>query len=137
MLYDYMGQFRYVIKADLCADRLYAGGMKDYGHCGYLDLIISMPGSPYHMSLWPGLWRKEHLLRTLIPNETPWDIELQGTTRLAFDQNVIVIGTRNYPVRITSALRGGEYSKLLLDELDPSDVTEMRALGMLKHWEPE
>jgi len=137
MLYDYMGQFRYVIKTDLCADRLYAHGSKDYGHCGYLDLIISMPGSPYHMSLWPGLWSKEHLLRTLIPNETPWDIELIGTTRLSHDQSVIVIGTHNYPVRITSALRGGEHSKLLLSELEDGDVRELRKLGFLEHWESE
>ena len=137
ILYHYMRQFGYVIKMDLCADRLYAHGMKDYGTVSYLDLIVSMPGSPYHMSLYPGIWNKRHLLDTLVPDETPWEIELNGTTRLSHNRNCIVLGTRQQPMKITLGLRGGESGKLILDGMMEDDVTELRSLGMLKHWETE
>ena len=135
ILYDYMNQFRYVARMDLTADRLYAHGMVSYGFVSYLDLIKSMPGSPYHLSTMPGLWRVEHLLAVLIPGESPWDVELQGTPRLSHNQDVIVLGTRQWPMRNTLAFRGGDVGKLLLDELHAGDVAEMRDLGLLEPWE--
>lgn len=136
ILIDYMYQFEYVIKADLCADRLYAHGADlNYGSAGRLDLVKSMPGSPYHMSLMSGAWRKEHLMRHLQPGWTPWDVEIVGTTHLSHDQNVIVIGCKQWPVKHTLAFRSGDSSSLLLSEIDDDDVAEMRALGLLDYWE--
>ncbi|RPJ40029.1 MAG: hypothetical protein EHM35_00030 [Planctomycetaceae bacterium] len=135
ILYDYMLQFQYVAKMDVCADRLYAMGMTDYGRVGRLDLIQSMPGSPYHLSLMPGFWRKKHLLDVLIPNESPHQVEIIGTPRLSFKQDVIVLGTRSWPLRVTLALRGGDVSKLLLGEVDAEDQRAMRELGYFKPWE--
>jgi hypothetical protein len=45
---------------------------------------------------------------------------------------MIVIGTNAWPLRNTLAFRGGDISALLLDEIDPTDVTEMRELGLFK-----
>lgn len=136
VLYDYARQFHYVAKIDLCGDRLYAHGADcNYGHVAHLDLVKSMPGSPYHLSLMPGIWRKEHLLRHVVPNESPHDLELIGTTRLSHDQNVLVLGTRQWPLRITLGLRGGDSNHINLGELDPTDVSEMRALGFFEPWE--
>src|SRR3990167_8571739 len=129
--YDYMRQFQYVIKFDICTDRLYAMGMKDYGYAGYLDVIISMPGSPYHASLWPGIWRKQHLLKHLVPEESPHDFELQGTTRLSHDRDVIVVGSRQYPLRITLGIRGGNAGAIDTSGLDPTDEREMRLRSLL------
>lgn len=134
VLYDYMRQFRYVLKMDLCADRLYAHGADmNYGKVAHLDLIKSMPGSPYHMSLMAGLWNRELLRKVILPNETPWDIEINGTTRVSrYDSDILVLGTRQWPMRHTLAFRGGDHQKLLLDELQPKDITELRELGLLK-----
>lgn len=135
VLFDYIIQFKYVMKIDLCADRLYAHGADlYYGNVSYLDLIKSMPGSPYHLSLMTGLWRREHLLKHIIPNESPHDVEMAGTTRVSHDQNIIILGTRQWPCRNTLAFRAGDSQKLLLDELKPSDVEEMTELGFLKPW---
>lgn len=132
ILHAYMHQFKYTIKIDLCADRLYAHGADlDYNSVAYLDLVKSMPGSPYHMSLMAGLWNRDLLREVLIPGETPWDIELNGTIRLSH-QECLVLGTRQWPLRHTLALRGGDHSKLLLDELKPDDVEQMRKLGLLE-----
>lgn len=132
MLYDYMLQFRNVLKMDLYSDRLYAGGMTDYNHCGYLDLVRSDPASQYHMSLMAGLWNRELMLRFLIPGENPWQVELEGTPRVArAADEVMVLGTRNMPVRHILAHRRGNPNELLLDGLDPVDVQALRELGYI------
>ncbi len=131
MLYQYMRQFLYVIKMDLCADRLYAWGIDDYGYCGYIDLVRSHPGSQYHMSLMTGLWNRKNLLRILKSGESPWDVELQGTPRLAAMTNMLVLGTRIWPVRHILAYRGGDSNHLNLDGLHPEDVAELKELGYL------
>lgn len=135
ILYDYMLQFRYVLKMDLCGDRLYAFGADlNYGHVAHIDLVKSMPGSPYHMSLMPGLWNKEHMMRCLVSNESPHDLELIGSNRVSHIQDIIVLGTRQWPLRITLGLRGGDSSRINTEELDASDVREMSKLGYFQAW---
>lgn len=131
MLYDYARQFRYVLKIDLCGDRLYAGGADlNYGVCGYLDLVKSDPASQYHMSLLTGIWNRELLLRFLIRGETPWQVELEGTPRVrAAAGEVIVLGTRQWPVKHILAHRRGDPSELLLDGLRREDAEAMAKMG--------
>jgi hypothetical protein len=134
-LYDYCRQFRYVCRLDLTGDRLHAGGAALYGTCGDIDLIWSDPESQYHMSLMAALWNPHNLRRVLIPDETPWQVELEGTPRLrALRDVMIVIGTSLWPVKHTLAFRGGDSQTLLLDELDPDDVAELTKLGYLEPW---
>jgi hypothetical protein len=136
ILYDYAIQFKYVLKIDLCADRLYAFGADlEYSTVSYLDLIKSMPGSPYHMSLWPGIWRKDLLSRCLIPGESPHDLELVGTTRVSHMQDMIVLGTRQWPLKITLGLRGGDSGTINLDGLSKIDIDAMRGLGYFEIYE--
>lgn len=137
MAYDYMNQFRYVARLDLTGDRWNAFDSQGrrppfYGKLGHVDLIWSQRDSQYHMSTMPAFWRKEHLLRVLIPNETPWQVELAGTPRLAALDDVIVIGTNAWPIRNTLAFRGGDVGKLLLSELDPEDIKMLKSHGLLE-----
>ena len=135
ILWRYMLQFEYVAKMDLCGDRLYAGGMTSYGYVNRLDLVKSLPASEYHLSLMPGFWRKKHLLKGMVLNESPHNTEIWGSERLAACQDVIVLGTRQWPIRVCLALRGGNAGALLLDEIELSDVAEMRNLGFFETWE--
>lgn len=136
MCYDYMRQFEYVARLDLTGDRLNAGDASLYGKLGIYDLIWSNPDGSYHLSTMPAFWRKQHLLRALRPNESPWQTEIDGTPRLgAMRHEVIVLGTNAWPLRNTLAFRAQSGSQLLLDEVDPEDVTEMRKYGLLKHLE--
>lgn len=135
MAYDYMEQFNYVARLDLTSDRLLANGgnVSMYGELGHVNLVWSDPDSQYHLSLMPAFWRKKHLLKVLIPGETPWQVELQGTPRLSrLRDEMIVLGTDAVPVTVTLAFRGGDTSKLLLDEVNPQDVQDMRDLGLLE-----
>jgi hypothetical protein len=136
VLYHYALQFGYVLKVDLAGDRLYAHGADcDYGTVEYLDLVKSMPGSPYHMSLMTGIWRRDNLLKVLVLNESPHNIEMEGTTRVSHMQDLLVIGTRQWPVRNTLGLRGGDHTSLNVSQLKVRDVDEMRELGYFETWE--
>ena len=129
MAYDYMRQFEYVARLDLTGDRLNAGGSRMYGKLGGVDLVWSSPESQYHMSTMPAFWRAEHLLKVLKMNETPWQLELDGTPRLrAMHESVIVLGTNAWPIKNTLAFRSGDPANLLLDEVDKDDVKELRRL---------
>ena len=90
-----------ILRIDLTADRLYAGGMKDVGYVGHYD-IIEAPGSQYQMSLQAGIWNRELLIEVLeklpIKNHSAWDVELDGTN-IVNSGNYRVFGTRQYPVR--------------------------------------
>lgn len=137
MCVDYCHQFEYVARLDLTSDRRWANGgnVSLYGKMGHVDLIWSDPNSQYHCSLMTGVWQKKNLLRVLIPGETPWQFELQGTPRLSsLREEIIVIGTNFHPVRHTLAFRGGDTKKLLLDGLDAGDVQEMGRLNLLDPW---
>lgn len=135
ILYDYSIQFGYVLKVDLCGDRLYAYGADlDYGVVSYLDLVKSMPGSPYHMSLMTGIWRKDNLMRCLVPNESPHDIEIIGTPRVSHMQDLLVLGTRQWPVRHILGLRARDHAHINTDGLNPVDIEAMEKLGYFDYW---
>lgn len=140
MMYDYMHQFRNVIKFDLGSDRLYSdGGTKylwgygDYDTLGYLDLVKSNHASAYHMSLWGGLWRKDLMEKVIIPGETPQQIELNGTNRLAqFGDEILVLGSRQAPLRHINAIQGGDWNyhqTTGVTAIKPHDRKELEGLG--------
>jgi hypothetical protein len=135
ILTDYMHQFEYVARLDLTGDRLHSGFAKPYGEAGHVQLIVSDPDSQYHCSLMCALWRRAHMLKFLIENETPWEVELNGTSRLrALRNHLLVLGTNDPPVHHTLALRGGDANKLQLHLNSPADVEELRTLGLLAPW---
>jgi hypothetical protein len=137
MLYNYMKQFDYVLKMDLYTDRRYAAGVDVYPACGHIPLVKSDPNSAYQMSLMCGLWNRKRLLEILIPDESPWDVEISGTPRVAAKgDEVIVLGTGSWtederlcPVRHTLAHRSGNPDEYMLDELKPSDLETLKRLG--------
>lgn len=142
MMYDYMGQFRYVIKFDVTTDRLFAdGGGKylfgyhTYDTLGYLDLIKSDHGSPYHMSLWGGLWRRDLLKKVLVFGETAQQIELNGTNRLSqYGDELLVLGTRQAPVKHANIIQRGEFNQDAmtgLPSLTQADLAELKELGYI------
>lgn len=135
ILYDYMMQFRYVLKMDLCADRLYAMNMQDYGTAGRVDLVKSDYNSPYHMSLMTGLWNRDLMSQAVVRGWSAHDVELSGTERLKkFRDKMLVLGTRQWPVRHTLAFRAQDPTALKLDDLQVDDVKELRNLGFLEPW---
>lgn len=112
MIYDYMEQFRNVLKIDLAYERLGSHGHTDYNRLGYLDLIKSDYKSQYHMSLWGGMYRNQLLKDMLVPGESAQEIEINGTSRLSqLGDEVLVLGTRQAPLLHVNALQGRGWNK--------------------------
>lgn len=91
-----------ILRVDLTADRLYAGGARDVGYIEYIDLIEAK-NSQYQMSLQAGIWHRENFLRVLTMldknKRSSWDVELEGTSIINNGLGLRVFGTRQYPVR--------------------------------------
>jgi hypothetical protein len=115
LLYEGMKRNNQVLKMDLATDRLYAQRGEKYlygantaGVEGHLDIIQSDPATEYHMSLWVGIFSARLLLDyVLVPGESAQEIEISGTRRLKEYPEVIVLGTRQAPVRCSNLIRGG------------------------------
>jgi hypothetical protein len=145
-LVKYMTDHPEVARIDLTWDRLYSGGPRYpgdipyYAQAGHLDLIYSKPGTPYQLSLMAGLWRRESLMRLMIPNESPQELEMRGTERINIlaDQGEehVVLGTRQSPIRHILAHRGGDTSLVNMSDVHPDDVEEMLKRGLLT-WQTE
>lgn len=101
-------EFADVIRLDLTSDRMYAGKpVQELGSFGFVDLIATPYPSQYRMSFQAGIFNKKLLLDLLIPGETPWEIEINGSQRLAHAQ-VRVLGTRQPPIRYFIAIQNGK-----------------------------
>lgn len=142
MLYDYALQFKDILRIDLTTDRLFAYGPRypqdvpDHGYCGWLDLVYSEPTSAYHMSMMTGIWRRDNLLKVLIPDESPWQVELDGTRRVMekYPHTMRVLGTRQWPVKHGLGLRGGNHAEVDLSFLRAEDLLALNDLGLLSPW---
>lgn len=141
--YDYLGQFQNVLKFDLCRERLwndpggYTHEANTYDHAGHLDLIKSRPNSPYHMSLWGGLWRRDLLRVILRPGETAQETEIRGTTRLSMlGDDLLVLGSRQAPVLHGNILMSRNQGHAAFADtgwqINPGVLEGMRRTGLLQ-----
>ncbi len=136
----YMQTHSDIAKIDLTTDRLYASDMRDYEACGQLDLIIDNPSSAYNTSVLAAIWDKYDFLNLLVDDETPWQFELEGSNRwkeYAFTNNKKILGTRQFPIRHTVAIRNGaiDYECIWQEphpnKISPKDLVDMGKLGIL------
>jgi hypothetical protein len=143
MLFGYARQFQNVLKIDTAFDRLYINGGSDfhqgnrtYDNCGYLDLLLSPPGTDYQFSLWGGIWNREVMKPFVVSGETAQELELNGTRRLnEVGDRVMVLGTRQGPLlhgNIYQSRRPGEpiYEDIGW-RVKPSDLERMRELKLI------
>lgn len=101
---DYMVGKKNVLRFDLTADRLYAGGMYDVDYWGCYDIIETPPGTPYQLSLQAAIWNRKFLLDLLVANRSAWEIE----TDTRVPGRLRVLGTRQFPVRYANAVLKGK-----------------------------
>ena len=136
LLWDYISSHSELARIDLTADRVLAHGARDAGVLDHLQLITNEHPVPYLLSLQTGIWRKSALRAYLVPGESPWQVELEGTTRM-LRAGANVLGTREVPVRHLIAIQQG---RLALDggyqgteyALSHEDEIELRQKGFLR-----
>jgi hypothetical protein len=100
---EYMQSRPNVLRFDLTADRLYAGGMFEVGPWGCYDVIETPSSTPYQMSLQAAIWNKNLLRQIIQPGLTAWQVEIY--TKVPDDMRVL--GTRQWPVRYANAVHKG------------------------------
>jgi len=137
-LHELCTQHIKVLRMDLTDDRQYNGEARDWDvlpYYGYNDIIWTPASSPYQMSLQAGIWNRRLMLEVLKMDESAWQVEIGGSaTNLRKREDLIVLGTRQRPVRYANMFRGGDSSPeaLNLTYLLPGDVEELRAAGALE-----
>ena len=111
LLAEFMQDTPDILRLDLTDDRQYAGDMTDVGYCGHFDLVSTPGDSPYQLSLQAAIWRKSLLLSILVPNWSPWEVELSGSPSLHQREDCRVLGTRQRPVRYGNVSRQGQFQQ--------------------------
>lgn len=113
-----------ILRVDLTADRLYAGGMRDVGYVEWVDLVEA-PKSPYQMSLQAGIWNREHFIEIVekLPSgkRSGWDVELIGNGIFENETEYRVFGTRQYPVRYENGMNVVNGANKDLKTMSPED----------------
>lgn len=127
-LLEYMVNNPKILRMDLTADRQFAGGAKRVESYGHYD-IVHAPGTPYQMSLMPGMWNKKLLLEILQPGWSPWEVELDGTGKLN-ETDMIVVGTQQQPIRIVNSLRN-DRDWVDIEGLVEPHLTHLKEKGFL------
>lgn len=126
-----------VLRMDLTDDRQYNGEVREFNRMPYYgcqDIVQTLADSPYQMSLQAGIWNRRLMLEVLKMDESAWEVELAGSaTNLRKRDDMLVLGTRQRPVRYANVFRGGDASPEALDltYLLPGDVDELREVGAI------
>lgn len=126
LIEQYMTNHTNILRGDLTADRLYAGGMRDIDMYDRLD-IIEAPNSAYQMSLQAAVWNT-NLLKTLLKSlaetsRSAWSVELDGTTTINNNPSTYkVIGTRQVPIRYCNAMNNSSGFNAQFSGLSQIDI---------------
>lgn len=113
--YEYIRYKPDVLRIDLTADRLYAGGMFDTDYWGSYDIIETPHNTPYQMSTQAAIWNKFRLLELLEPGKSAWEVEVHTQP----PETMRVLGTRQMPVRYANAVLKGKVDTSQLALLPP------------------
>ncbi len=92
------------LRLDLSADRASHPYTLHERVAGY-EIISTPAHTPYQMSFQAAVWHRRNLLKVLVPGETPWEAEINGTQRLK-GSDWLVLGTLQRPLRYTPVWRG-------------------------------
>lgn len=102
--HEYIKMRPEVLRIDLTEDRLWAGSMFDVEGWGSYDIIETPHGTPYQMSLQPGLWNRKLMLDVLVPGKSAWEAEIHTQP----PDTMRVLGTRQSPLRYANAVIKGK-----------------------------
>lgn len=132
MASHYMQDHPDILRFDLTTDRLNSKNFKNLESARRFDLIESL-GDQYDLSLQASYWNVESLLKVARPDESPWQLELDGTGRLKDYQGMRVVGTRQNPISYLIAVRNGHFSfdgswMYPPKQLTNSDIQELKDL---------
>lgn len=119
--YSYIQSNPNVLRIDLTGDVMHCkGDCRDaysFGFINHYDIVEKPPGLSYRMSFQAGLWNNKLLLSLLNKNKTPWQVEIQTQV----PEHLLVLGTKQWPLRYANAIYKGELDLDEIKKLHPLD----------------
>lgn len=104
-------------------------GNDPYGLSGRgYQTIASYHPTPYQVSFQAAIWSRRELLRLLMTNETPWEVEIEGNERLP--RNKFVLGSKPALMRYVPIWMGKQ-RRYQLEKLNPDDLEFIKSQGWL------
>lgn len=116
------------LRVDLWKDRQAKRQARDIDTIGDYIIVETPPHTPYQMSLQAAIWNRDLLSQVLIPNETPWQVEIDGSKRLAHRPDLRVFGTRNCPVPYVPVNQKGTFNP---ERIPPKHFAYLHRKGWL------
>lgn len=119
-LYELASKQSNVLRIDLSQDRQYNAPHVTCQVWQGTKIIETYHNSPYQMSLQAGIWNRELLRTAVLPDWSPWDVEIIGTQR----QNALsgkggrVLGTTINPLPYIPVVRKNRPGLISLDRFD-------------------
>lgn len=113
-----------VLRVDLTADRVSFQHQDAGTYRGY-EMVRSNAHAAYLMSFQAGVWDRNMLRQALVPNESPWDTEIQGTIRIRYKKWGIY-GTRHHPIKYQPCVRRQGISMKFFNKLPAEDQDMLR-----------
>ena len=101
------------------------------------QVIESNKKTPYQMSFQTAIWNIPNMLRVMRMGESPWQSEIEGTTRLQEQEDLRDLracGTISVPIKYAPVYRTNK-QRFQLDRLYGPDLLELRKKGSLKNGE--
>lgn len=126
-LHEYILTRPEVMRMDLTADRLYAGGMREVDHWGCYDIVETGHDVHYQMSTQAGIWNRENLLKVLRPGLTPWEVEMHLGEDLKKYPEMRILGSRQWPVRYANVFKGGNPKPINLEQIPEEHLQRIKA----------
>lgn len=102
---EYISNNPHVVRLDLTTDRVFAKDIRIVDHIEWLDITTS-PEVAYSFSTQASIWNRKILLDLLCPGETPWQTEMNGSTRFVA-QGYQAYGTLQYPIHYVIGVNKG------------------------------
>lgn len=117
-----------LLRLDLSNDRA-SKAHRVYGKtAGGTDIVRSPSTAKYLMSFQAGIWNCDKLLEVLLPGESPWDVEILGTRRLALKPQLKVLGTLVRPLTYVPVYRVKQ-NKFYSEKLPLADISVIQKNG--------
>lgn len=119
-----------ILRVDISGDRFSKKQAKKFTAYSGIDIYQTPSFSPYQMSYQAAIWNRKNLLRVLVPNENPWQSEINGTGRLKNNlPGMMVLGTE--PLVKYRPVWRSKRQELNLESINSKQVAFMRKQGLI------
>jgi hypothetical protein len=105
-LFDWMCGTQNILRLELWGERKSKKQARHYNSVRGHPLIYTPPGTKYQMSLQANIWNRDLLLDVLEPGETPWQVEIWGSSRVSAKRH-LVLGAKHPPLRYEPIFQKG------------------------------